>query len=69
MIANLNKMHPHNSEKTISELKKRLKLVEAEIEIGNTNPMLKKEIYGILHSLKNFKVITQNQINDYMKQI
>ena len=69
MIANLNKMHPHNSEKTISELKKRLKLVEAEIEIGNTNPMLKKEIYGILHSLKNFKVITQNHINDYMKQI
>jgi hypothetical protein len=68
-LAHLNKNMPNHGDKTIAELKKRLKLVEAEIQIGNDNPMLVKEIYGILHSLKDFKVITQGQINSYMKQL
>jgi hypothetical protein len=67
-VANLNKEVPHHGDKTIQDLKKRLKLIEGEIEIGNNNPMLVKEIYSILHSLKDFKVITQGQIDKYMKQ-
>jgi hypothetical protein len=68
-LAHLNKNMPNHGDKTIAELKKRLKLVESEIQIGNDNPMLVKEIYGILHSLKDFKVLTQGQINSYMKQL
>jgi hypothetical protein len=68
-LAHLNKNMPNHGDKTVAELKKRLKLVEAEIQIGNDNPMLVKEIYGLLHSLKDFKVITQGQINSYMKQL
>ena len=67
-VSNLNKSVPHHGDKTVQELKKRLKLIEGEINIGNDNPMLIKEVYSILHSLKDFKVLTQNQINDYMKQ-
>ena len=69
MLGNLNKSVPHQGDRTVDELKKRLKVIEAEIEIGNNNPMLKQEIYTILHSLKSFKVITQGQIDKYMKQL
>lgn len=68
-LANLNKTVPHSKDKTIADLKKRLKLIEAEIEIGNNNPMLKKEMYEILHSLKDFKVLTQGQISKYLNNI
>lgn len=67
-VANLNKSVAHQGDKTIGDLKQRLKMIEGEISIGNNNPMLKKELYAVLHSLKNFKVITQSQINNYMKQ-
>lgn len=67
-VANLNKTVAHQGDKTISDLKHRLKMIEGEISMGNNNPMLKKELYAVLHSLKNFKVITQSQINNYMKQ-
>lgn len=67
-VANLNKSVAHNGDKTIAELKQRLKMIEAEISIGNNSPLLKKELYAVLHSLKNFKVITQSQINSYLKQ-
>jgi len=69
MLGNLNKSVPHQGDRTVDELKKRLKVIEAEIEIGNNNPMLKQEIYTILHSLKSFKVITQGQIDKYMRQL
>lgn len=67
-LAHLNKNVVHQRDNTVNELKKRLKLLESEIEIGNNSPLIKKEIYGILHSLKDFKVITTSQINKYMKQ-
>ncbi len=67
-VANLNKAVANHGDKTITDLKHRLKMIESEIEIGNNNPMLKKELYGILHALKNFKVITQSQIDKYIKQ-
>jgi hypothetical protein len=68
-LAGLNKIVAHNGEKTITELKKRLKLLEGEINIGNNNPEIKKEIYYILHTLKDFKSITPSQIKSYLQQI
>ena len=68
-LAHLNKNVVHQKDNTVKELKKRLKLLEAEIEIGNNSPLIKKEIYGILHSLREFKVITQSQIDKYLKNI
>ena len=68
-LAKLNKEMVHQKDNTLKDLKKRLKLLEAEIEIGNNSPLIKKEIYGILHALKDFKSITQSQINKYLEQI
>lgn len=67
-VSNLSKEFTNQGEKTVADLKNRLKMIEAEMEIGNNNPLLKKEMYGVLHALKNFKVVTQSQINEYLKQ-
>lgn len=69
ILAHLNKNVVHQKDNTVKDLKKRLKLLESEIEIGNNSPLIKKEIYGILHALKNFKVITKTQVDNYLKQI
>ena len=50
------------------ELKKRLKLLEAEIEIGNNSPQIKQEIKKILIHLHQLNVITKKQIDEHLKQ-
>jgi len=68
-LGGFHKSIPNTEDKTITDYKKRLKLLEAEINIGNTNPEIKKEIYTIIHSLCNFGVITSNQLKQYIKQL
>ena len=69
-IGGINKHLSHNTnDKTVQQLKHRLKLIENEIEAGNDNHELKKELSVILHSLKDFGVIEHKQIKDYLNQI
>ena len=67
-LGKLHKQIPHTHEKTIMELKKRLKLLEAEIEIGNNSPQIKQEIKKILIHLHQLNVITKKQIDEHLKQ-
>ena len=67
-LADLHKKVVHNSDKTIQELKKKLKLLEGEIGIGNNNPQLKKDIYYVVHSLKNLGVLDHKQMKEYLSQ-
>ena len=67
-IAMLQKQMVHTSPKSVNDLKKRLKLIEGEIEAGNNNPDLVKEIKQVLLSLQHLGVITKSQINSYLKQ-
>ena len=53
---------------TVNELKKRLELLEGEISIGNDNPEILKEIINILHHLKDFNVISNKKIKNYLSQ-
>ena len=53
---------------TVNELKKRLELLEGEISIGNDNPEIVKEIINILHHLKDFNVISNKKIKNYLSQ-
>jgi hypothetical protein len=52
----------------VNELKKRLELLEGEISIGNDNPEILKEIINILHHLKDFNVISNKKIKNYLSQ-
>jgi hypothetical protein len=70
-LINLGKLHkslPQTTDKSVGEIKKRLKLLEDEIQIGNNSPQLKKEIISLLQSLRDFKCISQGQVNTYIKQ-
>ena len=67
-LAHLNKKLPHTEDKTIHDLKKRMKLIEGEIHAGNNSPLLKKELYVICHALKDFGVLSMGEIKHYLSQ-
>ena len=52
----------------IKELKQRFKLVEAEIQAGNNNPVVKAELKEIVNKLVLYNVISQNNGKKYLKQ-
>jgi len=68
-IVYLGRLHtklPQTNDKSINELKKRLKLLEGEINIGNNSPQIYSEIKHILNCLRDFNVITPKQLKDYL---
>lgn len=68
-IAGLHRKYPNNSDKTIDTYKKRLNLLEGQINMGNNNPEIKNEIYEIIHTLHNFGMITNSQKKQYLTQL
>ena len=67
-LAGLNKMIPHSTEKTVTDLKTRMKLIEGQITAGNNSPLLLQELYVIVHSLKDFGVLGNKDIKNYLSQ-
>jgi len=70
-LIHLAKLHtelPNTNDKSVSDYKKRLKLLEGEIEIGNNSPTIVKEIKHILQCLKELHAITEKQKKQYEKQ-
>ena len=58
----------NSKDKHIKELKERLKLVEAEIQAGNNNPVVKAELKDIVNKLVLYHVISQNNGKEYLQQ-
>ncbi len=52
----------------IKELKQRFKIVEAEIQAGNNNPVVKAELKDIVNKLVLYHVISQNNGKEYLQQ-
>jgi hypothetical protein len=52
----------------IKELKQRFKMVEAEIQAGNNNPVVKAELKEIINKLVLYNVISQNNGKKYLQQ-
>lgn len=67
-LANLHKRAPNNRDATITSLKERMDLIGGEIDAGNDNRALVKELYNIVHGLKNFGVITNKEATKYLSQ-
>lgn len=67
-LAGFNKHVENTRDKTVSDIKHKLKIVEGEIEAGNNNPMLKKEIYKLCHTLHNFNVLDNKDMKEYLNQ-
>ena len=67
-LAGLNKMMPHTRDKTINDYKKQMKLIEGEISAGNNSPLLLQELYVVVHSLKDFGILSPKEIKSYLAQ-
>jgi hypothetical protein len=52
----------------IKDLKKRFKIVEAQIQAGNNNPVVKAELKEIINKLVLYNVISQNNGKKYLQQ-
>jgi len=67
--SHLRKKFYNTHDKTIESLKRRLQLLESEIEIGNNNPSILEEITKILRQLHHLKVISLSQVQKHIKHI
>ena len=58
----------NSKDANIKELKQRFKIVEAEIQAGNNNPVVKAELKEIINKLVLYHVISQNNGEKYLQQ-
>lgn len=67
--AKLHKDVPNNFDTSIATLKRRLQLLEGEVEAGNTNKDLKKEMNSVIRQLIELRAITEQNGRNYLKQL
>lgn len=67
--AKLHKDVPNNYDTSIATLKRRLQLLEGEVEAGNTNKDLKKEMNSVIRQLIELRAITEQNGRNYLKQL
>jgi hypothetical protein len=67
-IAEIHKSVINQKEITINRLMNRIKLIEGEIDIGNDNKSLLKELRTDIYTLYNLKEFTKHQLTIYLNQ-
>ena len=65
-LIHIAKLHKSVETNGFAPMKKRLELIEGEIEAGNTNHELISEAYGILQKLAHSKVITHTSAKNHI---
>lgn len=69
-IAKLHKdLQSGSGDQTIAKLKHRYMLIQGQIDAGNNNPELLRELYEVLTKMVNFNLITQSEFKRYYKQV
>ena len=69
VLGKLHKKHENNIDKTVENIKKRIEIVEGEIESGNNNQSLLKELGELLLKLCNYGSITRKQMDRHLTEI
>ena len=67
-MAKLHKEVSHSGEDTIHQLKHRLSILEGEIEAGNNNPDILREIHKIVNVLSRMGAISHNNAREYLQE-
>jgi hypothetical protein len=67
-LAKMHKRVENTSSKSAANLKKRLSLIEGELEAGNTNRELHDELRDIVYKLHHLGEITQSAATSFLKQ-
>jgi hypothetical protein len=66
--AKLHTQVPHTADSSIAELKRRLSLLEGEVQAGNTNKDIKKELNSVVRQLIELRAISTQHGRNYLKQ-
>lgn len=61
IVSNLHKSHESSVDETARNLKTRFEIIEGEIEAGNNNPKLLKELYDVLHQMAHHHIISKSE--------
>ena len=65
----LHTMNDNTFEATALKMKERLEVLEGELEAGNSNPLIKNEIHGLLFKLAHAKVISNVDATRHWKSL
>ena len=65
----LNPNLPNSAENTLRELKHRLNLLEGEINAGNNNNDIKKEIHTVVHRLVGMGALNHSLARGYLNDL
>jgi len=68
-MSKLYKNHHNTVDKTVQKMKDRFAVLEGEIEAGNTNSMILKEIYELLFKMSKNNVISGVEAQRYWKEL
>ena len=67
-MAKLHKEVSHSGEETIKQLKHRLSVLEGEIDAGNDNQEITKEIHKIINTLARMGALSHNNAREYLHE-
>jgi len=68
-MSKLYKNHHNTVDKTVQKMKDRFAVLEGEIQAGNTNAMILKEIYELLFKMSKNNVISAVEAQRYWKEL
>jgi hypothetical protein len=66
--AKLHTQVPHTADMSIADLKRRLALLEGEVQAGNNNKDIKKELNSVVRQLIELRAISTQNGRNYLKQ-
>ena len=67
-MAKLHKEVSHSGEDTIKQLKHRLSILEGEVQAGNNNPDVLREIHKIVNVLSRMGAVSHNNAREYLQE-
>jgi len=68
-MAKLHKTQPNTVESTVKKLKERLAVLEGELDAGNNNPTILKELHALVHKMAKHNIISHGSATAYWNDI
>lgn len=72
-LAKIHKTHGEGLTKDIDDiridLKKKFIILEGELTAGNDNPKIKKDLFHLVHKMRQYNMISPNELNKYIIQL
>ena len=68
-LGKLHKHHHNTIDKTIEKMKERFQILEGELDAGNNNELIYKELNSLIYKMAHIGVISQNEAKRYLKEL